>query len=99
MTASRLNRNEARKRIAEWLADGAVSFSGHAREEMGKDAIETTDVENVLRCGRILEEAEEEHGSWRYRLHTAKFVVVVALLEEGRIIRVVTAWRKKERKS
>jgi len=97
--AARLNRNQARKRIAEWLAEGAVSFSKHALKEMAAEDIETTDVENVLRCGKIIEEAEEVNGTWRYRVHTSKFVVVVALTDETTTIRVVTAWRKKELRS
>ncbi len=84
------------KRVVEWLREGFVAFSKHAREEMAKDGTEATDIENVLRCGSIHEEGEFENGSWRYRVRTSKFVVVVAFSESEKTIRVVTTWRLKK---
>lgn len=60
---------------------------------MAADGIERADVLNVLRLGVILEEGEEVHGTWRYRLHLAPLVVVVALEESLKAVRVVTAWK------
>ena len=74
---------------------GSVSFTRHALEEMLNEKIERVDVLNVMRAGRILEEGEEVLGTWRYRVHTSEFVVVVAFEELVSTIRVVTAWRKK----
>jgi hypothetical protein len=85
--------NEARKTLSALLSMGAtIFFSNHAREEMADDAIESADVLNVLRAGLIHEPAEFENGSWRYRLHTTKFCVVVVLGDDQ--VRIVTAWRK-----
>lgn len=52
---------------------------------------------NVLRAGQINEEPEMEHDSWRYRVHTTAFCVVVAFDSVVDVV-VVTAWRKKEGK-
>jgi hypothetical protein len=79
----------------------SLGFSGHARREMEKDDVTEPDVTNVVRCGRIHEEAEFENGSWRYRVHTSRFCVVVAFRgldeedESARGVVVVTVWRKR----
>lgn len=52
------------------------------------------DVTNVLRCGRIYGEPELEDDEWRYRVETAKFVLIVAIYREDREVRVITGWRK-----
>lgn len=90
--------NQARKLLSAILApgEGSVSTTKHAREEMAKDRMVSTDVVNVLRCGQIREPAEEKNGAWRYRVHTNSFCVVVEFLSETQV-RVVTTWRKKGR--
>jgi hypothetical protein len=65
-----LSPTAAKKMILSILADGAVVFSKHAREEMATDALVHQDALNVLRGGMI-EPAEWVHDSWRYRVRTA----------------------------
>jgi hypothetical protein len=48
----------------------------------------------VLRAG-VVDPAEFENGSWRYRVRTQMIVVVTAFRSETEI-RVVTAWRMKK---
>lgn len=67
-----------------------MSFSKHAREKMAKDGLTEIDVVNVLRVG-IVEPAEWENQSWRYRVRTARMLVVVAFRAADNV--VVTAWR------
>ncbi len=48
---------------------------------MAQPNLIVNDVINVLRCGKILDEPELEHESWRYRVVPDRMVVG-------------TAWRK-----
>lgn len=91
------NRNEAKKRIqAIFLRpDRVITLTRHAEEELAKDELTTVHAEKALRSGQILEEPELVNGTWRYRVHTAQLVVVVAFLSESRL-RIITAWRKKK---
>jgi Domain of unknown function (DUF4258) len=89
------NRNEAKKLIQAILREGDFVFSGHAEEELAKDELTTYDALNVLRAGRILEQPEQVHGTWRYRVHTEQMVVVVAFVSESKL-KIITAWRKKK---
>src|SRR5689334_4914597 len=73
------------------LEAGALSFSGHALAEMGKDELTTVDCANVLRGG-VVEPGEWESGSWRYRVKTNRICVVIVFRSEKRAV-VVTAWR------
>ena len=59
--------------------------------EMAKNDLTTIDVTNMLRGG-VVDAAEFENGSWRYRVRTSKMAVVVRSESE---LRVVTAWRFK----
>ncbi|WP_155893589.1 DUF4258 domain-containing protein [Cystobacter fuscus] len=90
---NRLNRNEAMKLVQRCLKEEQVSFSRHALEELDADDMTTQDAINVLRGGRIETEAEWERGSWRYRVSTPRYVVVVAFRPELNMV-VVTAWRR-----
>jgi hypothetical protein len=83
----------ARKVIQQILRVGSVSFSGHALDEMRKDGLTTVDCVNVLRAG-VVEPAEYERGSWRYRIHGGWIWVVAAFRSDSELV-VVTAWRKK----
>jgi len=90
-----LDANAARKRIARILkSEGRVTYSRHARAEMAKDDLTELEVTNVLRGGRITEPAEQEKGTWRYRVHTNTLWVVVAFRSETELV-VVTVWRKR----
>ena len=61
----------ARRLIREILAGGEVESSGHASRKMEEDDLTMVDCVNVLRGG-IVEPAEWEDGSWRYRVHTQR---------------------------
>lgn len=82
---------DARRRIREVLASGEVVSSRHATQEVANDDLTMVDCINVLRGG-VVEPAEWEHGSWRYRVHTQRIWVVVAFRSETRLV-IVTAWR------
>ena len=81
----------AKQLIQQVLQGGSVSFSRHAEEEMAKDNLTMVDVTNILRGG-VVDPAELEKGSWRYRVRTARIAVVIAFRSETEL-RVVTAWR------
>ena len=93
MLSEPLNPSDARRLIRDIIENGDVAFSGHAQDELDKDDLTTTDVLNMLRGG-IVEPAEFESGSWRYRVRTARMCVVVAFRSETEL-RIVTAWRFK----
>ena len=82
---------QARDIVRRALEHGTVSFSSHARDEMAKDGLQSTDCLNVLRGG-VYESPELINGTWRYRVSTRRICVVVAIPTEDRV-RVVTAWR------
>lgn len=78
--------------VAQAAREGRLYFTVHAKVEMSKDGMTPVDVENVLKRGAILEEAELKGDAWRYRVHTRRFCVVVEI--EPDLTIVVTAWRK-----
>jgi hypothetical protein len=82
---------DAKKLAREIVDNGTVDFSGHAREEMANDELETTDCVNILRAG-VYESAEYINGEWRYRVGTQRMRVVITFVSEKRL-RVITAWR------
>lgn len=84
---------DAKRLIREILAGGEVVSSRHASVEMEKDDLTMVDCVNVLRGG-IVEPAEWENGTWRYRAHTQRIWVVVAFRSAKRLA-IVTAWRLK----
>lgn len=92
---SRLNVNQAKKVIQEFINSGApnITFTKHSLDRMAEKDIETTDVLNVLRAGFIYDEPEEINSSFRYRIETSRMLVVVALKDPDNIT-IVTAWRK-----
>ncbi len=83
---------EAAKRlIREILESGHFAYSRHAKEELLADDLTTVDCENVLRGG-VVRAGELEHGTWRYRVDTARITVVIAFRSERELV-IVTAWR------
>jgi hypothetical protein len=82
---------QAQRLIRRILEAGTVDFSNHAFAEMAKDALTAVDCTNVLRGG-VVEPPEEDSGTWRYRVRTARIYVVVAFRSEMQLV-VVTAWR------
>ena len=83
----------AKQLIRKILTEGVYWTSSHAEEEMRKESPPLTqvDVVNVLRGG-IVEPAEWENGSWRYRVRTARILIVVAFDSETELT-IVTTWR------
>ena len=76
--------------------DGVVVVSGHARREALKDGLTVPDVLRLLRAGFVAF-AELESGTWRYRVNTGAFVVVVAFDGLGQReprVHIVTVFRK-----
>lgn len=83
---------EAKRVLREAIGRGGqLAFTTHARREMSKDGLESTDVVNVLRGG-IVDEPEWENGVWRYHVRTQRIEVVVEFRGEMSAV-VVTAWR------
>jgi len=76
-----------------------VFFSRHALEELKNDGLTTLDAINILKSpgARIYTEGEFEKGSYRYRLETTNMMVVVAFLELGDGMVIVTAWDKRRK--
>jgi hypothetical protein len=81
----------AKALIRAILETGMVAFSQHALDELVKDDLTTVDAVNALRGGGV-SPGELERGTWRYRVRTARLVVVVAFRSETELV-VVTAWR------
>ena len=81
----------AKTLIRTILNAGTIAFSRHALEELGKDDLTTVDVTNVL-GGGIVSPGELERGAWRYRVRTARLIVVVPFRSETEWV-VVTGWR------
>ena len=81
----------AKRRIRDILVEGEVVFTAHAFEEMKQDGISQAEVVHVLRSG-VVEPAESERGSWRYRVRANKIYAVVSF-RSALIALVVTAWR------
>lgn len=88
-----LDPSDARRLIREIVSspEGTIVFTGHARDEMVKDGLDEVDCTRVLRGG-IVEPAEWENGSWRYRAHSFRVWVVVQFISEQSLL-IVTAWR------
>jgi voltage-gated potassium channel Kch len=100
-----------KKLLRRILDEGTSVISGmssHARQESEKDKLTDVDIVNVLRGG-VVREAEFENGGWRYRVETAKIVVVITLNDEPEIMPPesepldedielvsVTAWRRRQ---
>lgn len=91
---SRLEKTEARKLLAEFfnVNPNNVSFTKHANKQMLTRDLTSGDILNVLRAGKIHNDPELEHGSWRYHVETRKITVVFAFGAPDKI-RIITAWR------
>jgi hypothetical protein len=83
---------DAAKRLArDILENGLVSFSTHAKVEMEKDGLESTDIVNLLRGG-VFEPPEIVNSELRYKATTQRMTVVFTFNSIERL-RVITAWR------
>ena len=82
---------EAQVLLRAILATGEVVFTNHALNEMAQDGISQAEAIGVLRSG-VVEPAEFEGGSWRYRVRARRTYVVASFRSEAATV-VVTAWR------
>lgn len=91
---SRLSSGQARKILAEIFNQNPnlVSFTAHARNQMRARDLNSGDVLNVLKAGKILNEPEYFNESYRYRVQTKKITVVVSFRKPNHLV-VITAWR------
>jgi len=81
----------AKALIRRILSAGQVALSHHVSKRLKERSIDPEDVLNVLRGG-LVDGCDMEDGTWRYRVRTPRFYVVVAFRSEDEM-RVVTAWR------
>jgi len=101
-----LRESDARRLLRRLLEEGIFVVSPHARVEMRKDNLTDVDVVNILRGG-VVQPAEWENGSWRYRVLTQRMAAVAAFEPDVEVLPddeedvgemelvVVTAWRQK----
>lgn len=93
----RMSKTEARKKIAAIMngASPRVVFTRHAEEEMLNDYLSSADVVNVLKSpnSRITDEPEFKNGTFRYRLKTTVYCVVVAFQYDAKGLIVVTVFK------
>ncbi len=89
-----LSPTDAKRLIVDIIENGVVTFSRHAYEEMANDDLNDQDALNVLRAG-IVEPAESEKATWRYRVRTSRMYFVVVFRSDTEV-RVITAWRRKQ---
>ena len=76
--------------MGEGLQVGAAE-ARKIQRAVAKDGMTDQDTVNTLRAGQP-EPSDFENGSWRHRVKTNRFCVVVTLLSEREAV-VVTAWR------
>ena len=95
----KLQKEEARKLLGRMIREDGINvlFSKHAREELKKDGLGIDDAISILAStdAKILKEAEFEKRTYRYRVETIDFCLVIAFNSEDELI-VVTAWRKRK---
>jgi hypothetical protein len=85
----------ARDLFRRIVKDGDIEFTKHAREELKKDNLHTTDCMNVLRGGSVVA-TELRHGKIRYRVETNQMTAMVSIVSETELC-VITAWRNEEK--
>ncbi len=97
-----MSKAEAWKKVRAIMsvADPKVIFGGHALEEMANDALNTSDVINVLKStsATIKDEPETKNGTVRYRVKTINYCVVVSFSKNADGLFVVTVWKIKKEK-
>ncbi len=93
-TLDRLKATEVKGKLSKCLNEtGSIRFTNHALERMKERKIESLDVTNVLRAGKVPRDPEEFDGrNWRYSIATPKFKIVFCFHESTVI--VITAIRK-----
>ncbi len=87
---------QARKLLSQILnagTAGTVSPTGYFQKRLAERNIGMEDATNVLRRGRMYEQAELENGSWRYRVHHGGTCVVLQFETENKVT-LITTWTK-----
>lgn len=84
-----------KQRAKELLNTGAFVVTGHAGKRMRERKISLVDVANVLRGGRPSTDkfCEQSNGTWRYRLETIKYAVIIAFTEKRDKMVLVTVMK------
>ena len=54
-------------RIKRLWKDGVVEFTVHAQQRMRQRRFDVTDIDNIIRCGRVTEHSCPR-GRWRYTI-------------------------------
>lgn len=85
--ATKLSRDEAKRKIALFLKEGRVRPTSHCfRDSMPKRNVSLQDILHVLQHGEVIRDAQwdEEHGEWKYVMEGADL--------EGDDLRAVTVF-------
>jgi hypothetical protein len=91
-----LSYQDAKVLMRRILTEGDVRWSDHALKQMAEDEfgpVSKVDVTNVIRGG-VVDRANFDKKTWRYRVGTARISVVVAFRGTSALA-VVTVWRNK----
>lgn len=89
----RMDASESNKRLSEMARDqGNFVYTRHAKLQMTARNIANGDVKNVLMRGRICGTPELVNETWRYKVETKKFTVIVAFRSPKTVV-IVTTWR------
>jgi hypothetical protein len=84
---------QVKKFARQAVEDGRITYSRpHALDRMRQRNASTVDVENVLRGGFCDEEPELKDGTWRYKIRSNTFIVVIEFWPDERLF-VVTVIR------
>jgi len=94
LSVTELKPDAAKELFERIIKDGDIDFTGHARDELKKDFLQTTDCMNVLRGGTVTA-TELRHGKIRYRVQTPRMTAIVTVVSETELC-VITAWRNTE---
>lgn len=82
--------NTAKQLIRECIAREHVNWTDHALHRCSERGLTTVDCVNALKSG-VVDPAEWENGTWRYRVRAGPITVLVAF-RDARALTVITAW-------
>lgn len=86
-----LSPQRAMERIKALWNDGSVTFWPHCQEQMVTRKLETTDIGNIIRTGRIVK-TERPRQRWRYTVEgTIENAWAACVVEINGMLIVVTA--------
>lgn len=91
---TKLDKEEARKKITKAAAQGRVLLTSHARERMEERNIILNDIVNALLSPSMrVSDGEPHNVGFTYRCSTKKFNVAVGFTVQGDGVIVVTVFR------